>query len=152
MLRATLTQSASHVPRTRRPGLPVCLGQVRTSSNNSWVIRAPATAHGHLDATTDPEQITAWFSRNPKWNLARHPRQGWPPAGAGLRGWPQRLVSRRSWSARARRHLDRGPATGASAVRGRTRAQGAATSRSPRPADCLACPHDPRSRERRPGY
>lgn len=40
MLRATLTQSASHVPRTRRPGLPVCLGQVRTSSNNSWVIRA----------------------------------------------------------------------------------------------------------------
>jgi Bifunctional DNA primase/polymerase, N-terminal len=32
--------------------------------------KAPATAHGHLDATTDPAQITAWFSRNPSWNLA----------------------------------------------------------------------------------
>ena len=30
----------------------------------------PATAHGHLDATTDPRQITAWFGRNPDWNLA----------------------------------------------------------------------------------
>jgi Bifunctional DNA primase/polymerase, N-terminal len=25
---------------------------------------------GTLDATTDPAQITAWFSRNPSWNLA----------------------------------------------------------------------------------
>ena len=32
--------------------------------------KIPATAHGHLDATTDPDQITAWFSRNPNWNLA----------------------------------------------------------------------------------
>ena len=32
--------------------------------------KTPATAHGHLDATTDPEQITAWFTRNPRWNLA----------------------------------------------------------------------------------
>ena len=32
--------------------------------------KTPATAHGHLDATTDPEQITAWFTRNPPWNLA----------------------------------------------------------------------------------
>ena len=52
----------------------------------------------------------------------------------------------------ARRHLDRGPATGARAIRGRTRTQGAATSRDPRPADRLACSYDPGSRERRPGY
>ncbi len=32
--------------------------------------KTPATAHGHLDATTDPEQITAWYTRNPLWNLA----------------------------------------------------------------------------------
>jgi Bifunctional DNA primase/polymerase, N-terminal len=32
--------------------------------------KTPATAHGHLDATTDPGQITAWYSRNPNWNLA----------------------------------------------------------------------------------
>jgi hypothetical protein len=32
--------------------------------------KIPATAHGHLDATTDPGQITAWFSRNPDQNLA----------------------------------------------------------------------------------
>ena len=32
--------------------------------------KTPATAHGHRDATTDPAQITAWFSRNPHWNLA----------------------------------------------------------------------------------
>jgi hypothetical protein len=30
----------------------------------------PATAHGHLDATTDPGQVTAWFGRHPDWNLA----------------------------------------------------------------------------------
>ena len=32
--------------------------------------KSPATAHGHLDATTDPRQITAWFGRHPDWNLA----------------------------------------------------------------------------------
>jgi hypothetical protein len=32
--------------------------------------KAPATAHGHRDATTDPAQITAWFTRNPAWNVA----------------------------------------------------------------------------------
>ena len=32
--------------------------------------KTPATAHGHLDATTDPAQITAWFTRHPHWNLA----------------------------------------------------------------------------------
>jgi Bifunctional DNA primase/polymerase, N-terminal len=32
--------------------------------------KTPATAHGHLDATTDPEQITAWYTRHPLWNLA----------------------------------------------------------------------------------
>jgi hypothetical protein len=32
--------------------------------------KTPATAHGHLDATTEPRQITAWFGRHPDWNLA----------------------------------------------------------------------------------
>ncbi|WP_300609135.1 bifunctional DNA primase/polymerase [Trebonia sp.] len=32
--------------------------------------KIPATRHGYLDATTDPEQITGWFSRHPGWNLA----------------------------------------------------------------------------------
>jgi hypothetical protein len=32
--------------------------------------KTPATAHGHLDATTDPGQITAWFRHHPGWNLA----------------------------------------------------------------------------------
>jgi hypothetical protein len=53
------------------------LGQALTYAARGWPVfpcqagqKTPATAHGHLDATTDPEQITAWFSRNPKWNLA----------------------------------------------------------------------------------
>ena len=32
--------------------------------------KIPATAHGFRDATTDPDQITEWFTRHPDWNLA----------------------------------------------------------------------------------
>jgi hypothetical protein len=32
--------------------------------------KVPATAHGYRDATTDPDQITRWFERHPRWNLA----------------------------------------------------------------------------------
>ena len=32
--------------------------------------KIPATRHGYLDATTDTAQITAWFGRQPGWNLA----------------------------------------------------------------------------------
>jgi hypothetical protein len=32
--------------------------------------KTPATPHGYRDATTDPERITAWYSRNPHWNVA----------------------------------------------------------------------------------
>jgi hypothetical protein len=32
--------------------------------------KTPATRHGVRDATTDPDQITAWFGRHPGWNLA----------------------------------------------------------------------------------
>jgi len=32
--------------------------------------KTPATPHSHRDATTNPEQITTWFTRNPRWNLA----------------------------------------------------------------------------------
>jgi hypothetical protein len=53
------------------------LGQALTFAARGWPVfpcqagqKTPATAHGHLDATTDPAQITAWFSRHPHWNLA----------------------------------------------------------------------------------
>ena len=32
--------------------------------------KVPATRHGFQDATTDPGQITRWFTRHPGWNLA----------------------------------------------------------------------------------
>jgi hypothetical protein len=32
--------------------------------------KTPATRHGVRDATTEPGQITAWFSPHPDWNLA----------------------------------------------------------------------------------
>jgi len=32
--------------------------------------KAPATKHGFLDATTDPDKITWWWSRNPDHNVA----------------------------------------------------------------------------------
>jgi hypothetical protein len=32
--------------------------------------KIPATRHGHLDATTDEQQITAWFGGANDWNLA----------------------------------------------------------------------------------
>lgn len=32
--------------------------------------KLPATRHGYLDATTDPGQISLWFTRHPHWNLA----------------------------------------------------------------------------------
>jgi hypothetical protein len=32
--------------------------------------KIPATAHGHLDATTDEQRITGWFHRHTDWNLA----------------------------------------------------------------------------------
>ena len=32
--------------------------------------KIPATRHGFLDATTDPEQVTRWFTRHPGRNLA----------------------------------------------------------------------------------
>jgi hypothetical protein len=32
--------------------------------------KVPATRHGHLDASTDPRQVRAWFARHPDRNLA----------------------------------------------------------------------------------
>jgi Bifunctional DNA primase/polymerase, N-terminal len=32
--------------------------------------KVPATRHGYKDATTDPEQITGWFGRDPVLNGA----------------------------------------------------------------------------------
>jgi Bifunctional DNA primase/polymerase, N-terminal len=58
MTRATLRQALEYAAR----GWPVF------PCNTSQ--KTPATSHGHHDATTDPAQITAWFTRNPHWNLA----------------------------------------------------------------------------------
>ena len=53
------------------------LHQALTYAARGWPVfpcqagqKTPATAHGHLDATTDPGQITAWYGRHPDWNLA----------------------------------------------------------------------------------
>jgi hypothetical protein len=53
------------------------LRQALTYAARGWPVfpchagrKTPATSHGYRDATTDPEQITAWFTRNPRWNLA----------------------------------------------------------------------------------
>jgi hypothetical protein len=32
--------------------------------------KIPATTHGYRDATTEQDQITAWFCRSQRWNLA----------------------------------------------------------------------------------
>ena len=58
MTDAALRQALAFVTRGW-PVLPCQPGQ-----------KTPATAHGVRDATTDPEQITAWFGRHPGWNLA----------------------------------------------------------------------------------
>jgi len=58
MTRATLRQALEYAARGW-PVFPCTAGR-----------KTPATPHGHRDATTDPEQITAWFTRNPRWNLA----------------------------------------------------------------------------------
>ena len=58
MTRATLCQALDYAARGW-PVFPCHVGQ-----------KTPATSHGHRDATTDPAQISAWFTRNPYWNLA----------------------------------------------------------------------------------
>ena len=58
MTRPTLRQALGYAARGW-PVFPCNTGQ-----------KTPATPHGHRDATTDPGQITAWFTRNPLWNLA----------------------------------------------------------------------------------
>ena len=58
MTDATLRQALAYATRGW-PVLPCQPGQ-----------KTPATRHGHLDATTDPGQITTWFGRHPDRNLA----------------------------------------------------------------------------------
>ena len=70
--------------------------------------KIPATRHGYLDATTDPQRITAWFGRQGGWNLAIATGAPGPdvldvdqhgPAGNGfsrLRPAPRRRAARRA--------------------------------------------------------
>ena len=52
-------------------------GQALAYAERGWPVfpclpgrKAPATQHGHLDATTDPAKISGWFSQRPGLNLA----------------------------------------------------------------------------------
>ena len=63
-------------PESATPRNPV-LAQALACARRGWPVfpclpgrKVPATAHGYLDATTDEEQITAWFDRHPQRNLA----------------------------------------------------------------------------------
>jgi len=58
MTDATLRQALAYV-RSGWPVFPCLPGQ-----------KIPATRHGYLDATTDEQQISDWFSRGSRWNLA----------------------------------------------------------------------------------
>ena len=58
MTDATLRQALAYAARGW-PVFPCQPGQ-----------KIPATTHGYRDATTDPDQITDWFSRHPGRNLA----------------------------------------------------------------------------------
>ena len=66
---------------TRRPGGPApdspVLEHALAFARLGWPVfpckpgrKVPATIHGHLDATTDEEQIITWFARHPGRNLA----------------------------------------------------------------------------------
>ena len=53
------------------------LRQALTYARRGWPVfpcleeqKVPATRHGFRDATTDPDQITGWFTRRPDHNLA----------------------------------------------------------------------------------
>jgi Bifunctional DNA primase/polymerase, N-terminal len=53
------------------------LSQALTYASRGWPVfpckpgqKTPATRHGYRGATTDQEQITAWFNRGRAWNLA----------------------------------------------------------------------------------
>jgi hypothetical protein len=58
MTDATLRQALAYA-RRGWPVFPCLPGQ-----------KIPATTHGYQDATTDEQQITAWFGRSQRWNLA----------------------------------------------------------------------------------
>ena len=80
-LAAQLTTETTRCGHTRPPEHAMTdnltLRQALAYARRGWPVfpcqpgqKTPATAHGFRDATTDPEQITDWFTRHPDRNLA----------------------------------------------------------------------------------
>jgi hypothetical protein len=62
---------------TRRPGGQATLARALAYARRGWPVfpcrpgrKEPDTAHGFMDATTDPERITAWWTAGPSRNVA----------------------------------------------------------------------------------
>ena len=78
----TETTGCGHAGGQRRPHAEHVmtddtLRRALTYASRGWPVfpcqpgqKIPATRHGYRDATTDQEQITAWFGSGPAWNLA----------------------------------------------------------------------------------
>ena len=68
--RPAASPGAGHDRRDAPPGPGLRRPRLAGISLPAPARRPPPPPHGYRDATTDPEQITAWFTRNPHWNLA----------------------------------------------------------------------------------
>jgi Bifunctional DNA primase/polymerase, N-terminal len=73
------------------------LGQAFAYARHGWPVfpclpgqKIPATRHGFRDATTDEQQITAWFSRGSGWNLS------WTARSRSIRSSGSRPVNQAS--------------------------------------------------------
>ena len=104
MTDATLRQALAYA-RRGWPVFPCLPGQ-----------KIPATTHGYKDATTDEQQITEWFGRGQRWNLAIATGTPGPDVldidqhGQAGNGYPAfaRLAPRRTGQRRRRLRTDPG--------------------------------------------
>ena len=95
MTDATLRQALAYAARGW-PVFPCHAGQ-----------KTPATAHGYRDATTDQQQITAWFTRNPRLEPGHRHRRPRTRRPGRRRPRPRRERVRRLRQAQPRRAAGR---------------------------------------------